>query len=275
MYNLPSFTLQGEVEEDVPALLMSHDDTNFGRMGSLYSTNLPLSVAYLASLDKSFELESQVYEGQSSIGRLDRFFLSDSIDLNTSLKEGSTFLEASSLINAVPNGNKSDQITTAESCTSNGRSCCYSISLNTLQVLCFHPALSQFDACPPLNYILLLEDFTNQLYTGVLRCSTCRSKSLHSLVSLCICADLIMEMLGRVIQNSLSYGEGRDDVDNMRFECSARRNQASRGRGISSSERECEGLGPWGSRVPRADSTSLNYFVKSRCVESRSARVLT
>ncbi|KAH3919308.1 hypothetical protein HBI56_025070 [Parastagonospora nodorum] len=207
MYNFPSFTLQGEAQEHIPTSLTTHEYRNLGKMGSRYSANLPLSTTCPASLDKPFEPELQGHKGQSSFGRPDRFFLSGSIDVRTSLEEGSAFLEANNLINAVANGNKSDQSPTSESCTRNGRLCCCSISLNTLQVLCFHPVLSQVERCPPLDFILLLEDYTSQLYTAVLRCSTCQSKSLHSLLSLCICTDLIIEMLRRVIQNSLSYRE--------------------------------------------------------------------
>ncbi|EAT89291.1 hypothetical protein SNOG_02560 [Parastagonospora nodorum SN15] len=116
MYNFPSFTLQGEAQEHIPTSLTTHEYRNLGKMGSRYSANLPLSTTCPASLDKPFEPELQGHKGQSSFGRPDRFFLSGSIDVRTSLEEGSAFLEANNLINAVANGNKSDQSPTSESC---------------------------------------------------------------------------------------------------------------------------------------------------------------
>jgi len=211
MSNFPSFTFQGGVQKGLPTPQTTQEEIDSDSSGLQCPASLPLSMAYFASLDKPLELESQGHDRQSPTARPDRFFLSDAVDMERSLVDGSAFLEASILINAVTNRNKSGHSVAAGSYTPNDCLCCRSISLNTLQVLCFHPSLSHLDGYPPLDFVLLLEDYINQLYAAILRCSTCRSKSLHSLVSLCVCTDLILEMLRRAIQSLLSHRDNMLD----------------------------------------------------------------
>jgi len=189
IFDFASLPVEGEVEENLPTPRMMNEDVNPGNLGLVSPASLPLSTAYFASVEKSIELESQEYEKHSSIGRPSSFFSLDEDEVEKLLAEGSSFLKAGNLINAVTNGIKSEQGTTAGTYICNERLCCCSIALNILHLLCFHPALSQQNGRPPLDFVLLLEDHTNQLYAGILKCPACRAKSLHSLIFLCVCTD--------------------------------------------------------------------------------------
>jgi len=201
IFDLASLPIEVEVEDSLHIPRMMNEDVNSGNLDLVSPASLPLSTAYFASVENSIEPESQEYEKHSSIGRPSSFFSLDGDEAEKLPTEGSSFLKAGNLINAVTNGIKSEQGTAAGTYICNERLCCCSTALNILQLLCFHPALSQQNGRPSLDFVLLLlEDHTNQLYAGVLKCPTCRAKTLHSLISLCVCADWIIDMLKRSVQ---------------------------------------------------------------------------
>ncbi|KAB2098608.1 hypothetical protein AG0111_0g13149 [Alternaria gaisen] len=147
-------------------------------------------------------------------------------EMEKTYDKGSILLGLDSAINAITNNGKDEpSISGWTVARPHSKHLCFcSMSMSKLQVLVSHPALCRQNSRTPFDMVLFLEEFVFGIHSDVLRCLICQSRSLHSLASLCICTDWVVEALVDVAQD-LSLGQ--DNLGGLRAEICPPKNGSS------------------------------------------------
>lgn len=121
--------------------------------------------------------------------------LSNPCDFGKQWREASTFSDIDDMISAA-SGCLDGELATA----AGGPPCSCPTSLSKLQLFVANPGLPPEKASIPLDFLLFLEETIYRTHKTLAECVTCGPISLHSLASMCICTDWVVEALKNVIQ---------------------------------------------------------------------------
>nr|Q9P4V0.1 RecName: Full=Transcription activator AKTR-1; AltName: Full=AK-toxin biosynthesis regulator 1 [Alternaria alternata]BAB07810.1 AktR-1 [Alternaria alternata] len=181
----------------------------------LSSIDVPHLPARFGFLESSVESGLHGRTGPHLVEQPDKIVPSSFSEMEKIYDEGLTFSGLDSAINAVTNNGKGEPSAsgTMAAHPHSKRQCFCSTSMSKLQMLISHPTLCQKNSRARFDMTLFLEEVVFNIHRDVLQCLVCQSKSLHSLASLCICTDWVIEALRDVAQDLSS---GQDNLGGFR-----------------------------------------------------------